>query len=56
MYIICTLVIPISNYVSFWWDLIRDSHPVTLTISHLIAKLIKKCDGKFKLHVITQLI
>jgi hypothetical protein len=26
----------------FWWDLIRDSRPVVLTIGHLIVKLIKK--------------
>jgi hypothetical protein len=44
MYIICILVIPISNYVMyvFWWDLIRDSRPVVLTIGHFIVKLIKK--------------
>jgi hypothetical protein len=43
MDIICILVIPISNiimfYVSFWWDLIRGSCPVVLTISHSIVKL-----------------
>jgi hypothetical protein len=50
MYIICILVIPISNYVMyvFWWDSIRDSRPVVLTIGHLIVKLIKKILKKIK--------